>query len=391
MSPSSDPQAEPHAAGETPSPEPAAKAPPPGLSMRAPRPPATRLRKSVVQTIVIGGAALVSGSLAWAFVVQPELRDSARARAVEAREDEARGVVRPAEAVTDQPATYDRLPEPRNAVAPEAAVDPGTPAPARPHDGYAPRPAPRPQEPSPRDLAARSGLFFETAQATSPVAGASVPGTARGLRPQSGDVGAMYNGHVLTAPLSPYELKAGAIIPAVLLTGVDTARAGPVVATVSQNVYDSVSGRHLVLPQGTRLIGRHEGDSAYGDRRAFLAWDRLILPIGKSLLLTEEPGVDAQGAVGVRGQVDRRLFPLLVGTLFAGAITTLGQIARDGDDRSSGGLLGDAGDAAAIEGAQVGGRLVDRELQVRPSIRLRPGAPVRVMITRDLILEPYRP
>ncbi|MDZ4059792.1 MAG: TrbI/VirB10 family protein [Brevundimonas sp.] len=390
MSPSSDPHAEPHAAGETP-PEPAAKAPPPGLSMRAPRPPATRLRKSVVQTIVIGGAALVSGSLAWAFVVQPELRDSARARAVEAREDEARGVVRPAEAVTDQPATYDRLPEPRNAAAPEAAVDPGMPAPTRSPDGYASRPAPRPQGPSPRDLAARSGLFFETAQAGGPSAAAAPSGTARGVHPQSGDVGAMYNGHVLTAPLSPYELKAGAIIPAVLLTGVDTARAGPVVATVSQNVYDSVSGRHLILPQGTRLIGRHEGDSAYGDRRAFLAWDRLILPNGKSLLLTEEPGVDAQGAVGVRGQVDRRLFPLLVGTLFAGAITTLGQIARDGDDRSSGGLLGDAGDAAAIEGAQVGGRLVDRELQVRPSIRLRPGAPVRVMITRDLILEPYRP
>ncbi|KDP95188.1 hypothetical protein ER13_06020 [Brevundimonas sp. EAKA] len=390
MSPSSNPQAEPHAAGEI-APEAAAKAPPPGLSMRAPRPPATRLRKSVVQTIVIGGAALVSGSLAWAFVVQPELRDSARARAVEAREEEVRGVVRPAEAVTDQPATYDRLPEPRNAATPEEAVVPRTPAPTQSHDGYAPRAAPRPQGPSPRDLAARSGLFFETAQATSPAAGAPPPGTARGLRPQSDDVGAMYNGHVLTAPLSPYELKAGAIIPAVLLTGVDTARAGPVVATVSQNVYDSVSGRHLILPQGARLIGRHEGDSAYGDRRAFLAWDRLILPNGKSLLLTEEPGVDAQGAVGVRGQVDRRLFPLLVGTLFAGAITTLGQIARDGDDRSSGGLLGDAGDAAAIEGAQVGGRLVDRELQVRPSIRLRPGAPVRVMITRDLILEPYRP
>ncbi|WP_191554990.1 TrbI/VirB10 family protein [Brevundimonas aurantiaca] len=204
-------------------------------------------------------------------------------------------------------------------------------------------------------------------------------------------IGATYNGHVLTAPLSPYELKAGAIIPAVLLTGVDTSRAGPVVATVSQNVFDSVSGRHLVLPQGTRLIGRHEGESAYGDRRAFLAWDRLILPNGKSLVLTEEPGVDAQGAVGVRGSVDRRLLPLFVGTLFAGAITTLGQIARDGDDRSSGGLLGDAGDAAAIEGSQVGGRLVDRELQVRPSIRLRPGASVRVMITRDLILEPYQP
>jgi type IV secretory pathway VirB10-like protein len=203
------------------------------------------------------------------------------------------------------------------------------------------------------------------------------------------DYGEIYNGHRLVAPLSPFELKAGAIVPAALLTAVDTARAGPVIATVTQNVYDSVSGRHLLLPQGTRLIGKSEGESSYGDRRAFLTWERLILPNGKSLILTSEAGVDAQGAIGVRGQVDRRLFPLLIGTLFAGAITTLGQVARDGGD--SGGLLGDAGDAAAIEGAQVGGRLVDRELEVRPSIRLRAGAPVRVMITRDLILEPYRP
>lgn len=373
----------------------AAKAPPPGLSMRAPRPPVTRLRKSVVQTIVIGGVILVSGSLAWAFVVQPELRDSARLRAVEGREEQARGSVRPSEAVTDQPATYDRLPEPRHGAEPETAEPgdpPPPPAPARYSAGYAPSRTTRATGQSPGDQAARSGLFFE-GQSTGAVPAARAgtgPATA-GARADTADIGATYNGHTLTAPLSPYELKAGAIIPAVLLTGVDTARAGPVVATVSQNVYDTVSGRHLVLPQGTRLIGRHEGESAYGDRRAFLTWDRLILPNGKSLVLTGEPGVDAQGAVGVRGHVDRRLFPLLVGTLFAGAITTLGQIARDGDGEGSGGLLGDAGDAAAIEGSQVGGRLVDRELDVRPSIRLRAGAPVRVMITRDLILEPYRP
>ncbi|SJM45916.1 Conjugative transfer protein TrbI [Brevundimonas diminuta 3F5N] len=175
------------------------------------------------------------------------------------------------------------------------------------------------------------------------------------------------------------------------MTGVDTARPGPVVAMVTQNVFDTVSGRHLLIPQGTRLIGRHEGESAYGDRRAFLVWDRLILPNGKSLILDSEPGVDAQGTIGVRGLVDRRLFPLLVGTLFAGALTTLGQMARDDSGRNGGGWLGDAGDAAAIEGAQVGGRLVDRELEVRPSIRLRAGAPVHVMITRDLVLEPYTP
>ena len=374
---------------------PPAKEPAPGLDARAARPQAVRLRKSVVQMIVIGGAVLVSGSLAWAFVVQPEMRDAARIRKAEAREDSARGSVRPTEAVTDQPATYDRLPEPRGTeAAPETAANEATPGPVRREGAYAPSyraaaPA-RPTGPSPRQLAAQSGLFFaQAATRQGSNAERSAPAQGSTARPDP-DLGAMYSGHRLVAPLSPFELKAGAIVPAALLTAVDTSRAGPVVATVTQNVYDSISGRHLLLPQGARLIGTSEGESVYGDRRAFLTWERLILPNGKSLILTSEAGVDAQGAVGVRGQVDRRLFPLLVGTLFAGAITTLGQVARDGE-RGSGGLLGDAGDAAAIEGSQVGGRLVDRELDVRPSIRLRAGAPVRVMITRDLILEPYRP
>lgn len=370
---------------------PAKEAPPSELAMRAAPPRATRLRRSVVRMIAIGGVTLVSGSLAWAFVVQPELRDGARARAAQARADEAHGAVRPAEAVIDQPASYDRLPEPRGGMREEAEVgEPGRPAYVRSTSDRSASRARGEREPSPRELAARSGLFFEAAGGAAAPRRQTEAGTP--VRPGgSGDLGAMYSGHVLTAPLSPYELKAGTLIPAVLLTGVDTERAGPVVATVSRDVFDTVSGRHLVLPQGSRLIGRHEGDSAYGDRRAFLVWDRLILPNGKSVLLGEEPGVDAQGAVGVRGRVDRRLLPLFVSTLFAGAITTLGQAARDNDRSGPGGLLGDAGDAAAIEGAQVGGRLIDRELQVRPSIRLRPGAPVRVMITRDLILEPYRP
>lgn len=371
------------------------KEPVPGLMTRAAPPHAVRLRKSVVQVLVIGGAVLVSGSLAWAFVVQPELRDSARTRQAEAREDQTRGVVRPSEAVTDQPASYDRLPDPRIADR-QTEPDEGDGTTARTAGGYQPAYRPRStssdQGPSPRDQAVRSGLFFADAGPRPSGSRAEPLASGADRSPAvSPDHEAMYNGHALVAPLSPFELKAGAIVPAALLTAVDTSRAGPVIATVTQNVYDSVSGRHLLLPQGTRLIGSSEGRSAYGDRRAFLTWERLILPNGKSLILTGEPGVDAQGAVGVRGQVDRRLWPLFVGTLFAGAITTLGQIARDDDGGGSGGLLGNAGDAAAIEGAQVGGRLVDRELEVRPSIRLRAGAPVRVMITRDLILEPYRP
>lgn len=364
------------------------KAPPPELPLRAARPPAVRLRRSAVQLTVLSAAGLLATSLAWAFVVQPELRANAREQSAESR-DEARGHVRPSDRVTEQPASYDRLgegalPAPRTLGDAPAAEPQAPQAPASPPPRI---PASTGGQPPARSISAEareSGLFF-----ASGLGAAGRPAQAAGPGPAQADYGAMYNGHDLLRPLSPYEVKAGAIIPAALLTGIDTARSGPVVATVTQNVFDTVSGRHLLVPQGTRLIGRHDGESQYGDRRAFLTWDRLILPNGKSLLLTKEPGVDAQGAVGVQGKVDRRLGSLVVATLFAGAISTLGEIARD--DREDSGFWGDAGDAAAIEGAQVGSRLIDRELDVRPSIRLRAGAPVRVMITRDLILEPYRP
>lgn len=372
------------------------KTPPPPLMGRAPRPAAVRIRKPVVQAVVVGAALLVSGSLAWAFIIQPDLKSKARHAAEAERLEETRGGVRPSEKVTDQPASYDRLPEaqtlpePRGLGAPPDPEESATPVRIS-QPAYGGADARGASAPSPASEAAASSLFFGPSAspnrsggpAASPFAAQTATGSGRV------DDGAIYSPHTLADPVSPYELKAGAIVPGVLLTGVDTARPGPVVAAVSQNVFDSITGRHLLLPQGTRVIGRHEGRGDHGDGRAFLVWDRLILPNGKSLVLTQEPGVDAQGAVGVPGRSDRRLWSLGVASLFAGAISTLGELARGrGEDRS---LLGSAGDAASIEASQVGGRLIDRELQVRPSIRVGAGAPVHVMITRDLILEPYRP
>ena len=386
------------------------------LMGRAPRPSAVRIRKPVVQAMVGGAALLLSGSLAWAFIVQPDLKARARDAADAERLEETRGGVRPSDRVTAQPASYDRLPvdanglpEPRGAHA-AARVNAEVAAPARiPSSGYSASrypapgyPAPSYQAPgsrtvsglSPARQAAASGLFFAGTEPRAQTGPSSAPAQnpapgGASADPTLRDYGAIYSPHGLVAPVSPYELKAGAIVPAALLTAVDTARPGPVVGTVSQNVFDTITGRHLLVPQGTRLIGRHEGESAYGDRRAFLVWDRMILPNGKSVILSEEPGVDGAGAVGIEGRTNRRLWPLTVASLFAGAITTLGELARGGssDDRS---VIASAGDAASIEASQVGGRLIDRELQVRPSIRVRAGAPVRVMITRDLILEPYR-
>jgi type IV secretion system protein VirB10 len=331
----------------------------------------------------MGACGLFAGSLAWAFIVEPSLRDRALAHKAHAAADDGHGAVRPSEVVTDQPATYgqlDQLPPPR-----QFGAQPDTAKPA----ASRPPPASASRGPNTAAQARDSQLFFVSSNGGA--GGGAKPTEASSAEHGADrDYAAVYNGHSLIAPLSPYELKAGAVVPAALLTAVDTSREGPVVATITDNIFDTVSGRTLLIPQGARLIGRHEGESRYGDKRAFLTWDRLILPNGKSLVLSREPGVDAQGAVGVLGQVDRRIGALAVATLFAGAITTLGQIARDHHDHS-GGILGDAGDATSIEAAQVGGKLIDRELEVRPQIHLQPGARVRVLITHDLILEPYQP
>jgi type IV secretion system protein VirB10 len=343
----------------------------PSLDARAPRPRAVRLRRSAVSAVVLGAAALLSGSLAWAFIVKPEMRAEARDRPREGRDPASPGTVRAGEVITDQPASYDRLapagdalPEPRLfAQADTASPEPedqgdlsSAPRTRVPEPSYAPPSAsPRPLRPeafpSSAADAAASSLFFTTAQATASPPPRGERATGMGLRQ---DYAAVYGGHALLAPLSPYELKAGAFIPAALVTAVDTSRPGPVVAAVTQNVFDTVTGRILLVPQGTKLIGRHGGESRYGDKRAFLIWDRLILPNGKSLVLTEEAGVDAEGTIGVQGRADRRLLQLGAAALFAGAISTLGELARDGD--GDGSLLGSAGDAASIEAAQVGGR-----------------------------------
>jgi len=365
----------------------------PPLDARAPRPPVVRLRRGVLVGLVMAGAGLVGGSLAWAFVVQPELRARAHEARLNGQVREAHGAVRPSEVVTGGPASYaqlDKLPEPRRlggSDRPDAERRPSERPPPAAASGRSSR---RADDKVLSGEARASDLFFGAGPRASSSSPPSTQTADRIASPSRQDYGAVYNGHALLPPLSPFEVKAGTVIPAALLTAIDTSRQGPVVATVTENVFDTVSGRYLLVPQGARLLGRHEGESRYGDTRAVIAWDRIILPNGKSLSLSAEPGVDSQGAVGVKGRVDRRLLPLAMATLFSGAITTLGQAARDRDDRA-GGFWGDAGDAASIEAAQVGGRLIERELEVRPVIRLRQGVPVRVLITRDLILEPYRP
>ena len=345
------------------------------LSSFAPRPRAVRIRPRALQLAILAAAAVVAFSLAWAFVVEPRFKSQAREVERLAPNPGEGGPVRLSERVAAQPAAYDRLPPPRlpplerrQAPAPSSTRS----APAR----AAPAPEPQRQAtsgPSSQEQAISSDLLFaaplSAAHAAPPEEGGQPDARRQG--PPPGDV-----------------LQAGTLIPAVLLTGVDTSRPGTVVAAVSRPVYDSLSGERLLVPQGSRLIGRQAGDSVHGESRVHVVWERLILPDGASLELGGQPTVDAQGAPGAPGRVDRRLRPMAFATALAGAITTLGELARDRDGESS--LIGTAGDAAAIEASRIGGRLIDRELQVRTSIRVSPGEPIRVLLTRDFVLEAWR-
>lgn len=193
----------------------------------------------------------------------------------------------------------------------------------------------------------------------------------------------------LMAPRSRYTLQAGAVIPAALVTGLNSDLPGRVIAQVTAPVYDSVTGAHLLIPQGARLIGTYDNGVRYGDRRILLVWTRLILPNGWSINLQEMAGTDPSGAAGLNDRTDHHLGRLGAAIGLSAIISVIANESEDDDDdRRS--LAQSVGDAAAQQAAQTGGRIVDRELTVRPSLTVRPGASVRVLIGRDIALRPYR-
>lgn len=187
-------------------------------------------------------------------------------------------------------------------------------------------------------------------------------------------------------PGPPYLLQAGSLIPAALLTAVNSDLPGRVIAQVSGPVHDSVTGDHLLVPQGARLIGTYSSQNSYGDTRVFLSWDRLLMPDGSSLDLPQMAATDGAGAAGLKARVDNHL-GRLGGAIAISAVLSI--LANEAEDTSDGRFTRSLGDAAAQEAARTGGRIVGRELNLRPTLRVPAGAPVRVLVTEDILLEPY--
>lgn len=190
----------------------------------------------------------------------------------------------------------------------------------------------------------------------------------------------------LAAPASPYVVQAGSVISAALLTGLRSDLPGQVTAQVTENVYDSPTGTILLIPQGARLVGQYDAQVSFGQSRALLVWNRLIMPNGRSIILPRQPGADPQGYAGLQDQVDNH-WGMLFKAAILSTLLSVGTEAGTSDDENS--LAQALRQGASQSFNQVGEQVVGRSLNVQPTITVRPGFEVRVMVTQDLVLEPY--
>jgi type IV secretory pathway VirB10-like protein len=190
----------------------------------------------------------------------------------------------------------------------------------------------------------------------------------------------------LADPASPYVVQAGTVIPAALLTGIQSDLPGQVTAQVTEHVYDTPSGKFLLIPQGSRLIGQYDSQVSFGQKRVLLVWNRIMLPDGKSIVLERQQGADARGFSGLEDEVDYHWWDLIK----AAALSTLLSVGAElGSDRDESDLV-----RALRRGSQdsinnTGQQLVRRQLNIQPTLTIRQGFPVRVIVNRDLVMAPY--
>jgi type IV secretory pathway VirB10-like protein len=196
----------------------------------------------------------------------------------------------------------------------------------------------------------------------------------------------------IEAPASSYVVQAGNIIPASLITGMRSDLPGQITAQVTESIFDSPTGRFLLIPQGTRLIGVYDSQIAFGQSRVLLVWTRLIMPNGRSIVLERQPGADTAGYAGLEDEVDNHwgaLFKAALLSTLLGVGSELGA-GSDSGTGNNGGLIQALRLGASDSLNQTGQKIVQRNLNIQPTLTIRPGFPVRVIVNRDLVLEPYK-
>lgn len=366
------------------------------LSLRARPRPVARFRRGLIIGLT-GAAGLGLSVLAWTALAP-------RVQTIGHREDPPTpGTQVPAEALSRLPKDYGDLSPPKL----------GPPLPGDLGRAIVAQPAPADRGTGRQDVegamaAERSRLAAQAraareagvmAQASSPSAAPALlpdlapsaeaktaPTTAKLAFLEGVNTAPVRNTHDLAPPASPYQVMAGDVISAALVTGLDSELPGVVIALVTENVYDTVTGRFLLIPQGARLVGAYDSVVAFGQKRALVVWRRLILPDGWSMPLDNLPATDTSGYAGLRDRVDFHTWRLLQGV---GMSTLLGVGSElsldDGSD-----LVRALERSTQQSASQAGQQIVSRQLDVQPTLRVRPGWPLKVIVHKDLVLRPWR-
>ena len=195
----------------------------------------------------------------------------------------------------------------------------------------------------------------------------------------------------LALPASPYQVMAGTVIAGALVTGIKSDLPGDVIATVTEPVYDTAKGKFLLIPQGSRILGKYNSQVSYGQSRVQVVWNRIILPDTSSLTLDNLVGTDPAGYSGLEDDVDWHWKRIVAGSVLTTLLGVGAELAAP-ENRQDGNRIVIAGrDSAQDSINQIGQEITRRNMNIQPTLTERPGLPVRIIVNRDLVLRPYQP
>ncbi|GAB2468999.1 TrbI/VirB10 family protein [Comamonas humi] len=195
----------------------------------------------------------------------------------------------------------------------------------------------------------------------------------------------------LQMPASPYQVMAGTVIAAALVTGIKSDLPGDVIATVTEPVYDSATGRFLLIPQGSRILGKYNSQVSFGQSRVQMVWNRIILPDTSSLTLDSLVGTDPAGYAGLEDGVDRHWGRILAGAALTTFLGVGAELAAPENRQNGNRIVISGRDSAQDSINQVGQEMTRRNMNIQPTLTARPGLPVRIIVAKDLALRPYQP
>lgn len=367
------------------------------VKLRAAPPPVARLSRPVI--LALGGLGAVAIGAAMTLALQGRAH-----KPVELKPSEPESQA-PPPAMVGAPKTYAEVPT----LGPPLPGDLGRPIlsaqergqPVVPPAIGAPDAKPDPAMDDRRravEAARTSSLFLTGARASSPrteVAPEAAPSatplllqapTAVPAKPEFGDPANAQptrSSFAPTPPVGKLILQAQTVITAALITAVNSDLPGPVSAQVTRHVFDSLTGRTILIPQGSKLIGVYEAQVAYGQRRVRLAWDRVIFPNGSSLQLDRLAGADAAGRSGLSDGVDAHWGSMAKAAVLSSILGVGAELGSDSDDDVARALRRGVQDTVNQTGQQV----VRQQLDVKPTLTLRAGMPLSILVTRDIVFD----